>query len=92
VLCQKQQMKRLFEVETVFEASGRGCVIIPTLPADEDYKIRLKDQICLYTPDGRVFDTYIAGIEFAYGLKEDGSRGCRMAIVLPRDVQSKTFH
>jgi hypothetical protein len=61
-------------------------VIMPSIPADSDFKIRITDQIQLRTPDGRVFDTRIAGIEFAHGTKQDGSKNSRMAIILPHDI------
>jgi translation elongation factor EF-Tu-like GTPase len=79
-------MTPLFKVEDVFEISGRGCVIMPSIPAESEFKIRVKDQIQLRTPDGRVFDTQIAGIEFAHGTKQDGSKISRMAIILPRNI------
>jgi translation elongation factor EF-Tu-like GTPase len=79
-------MRLLFKVEDVFEISGRGCVIMTSIPAESVFKIRLKDQIQLRTPDGRVFDTQIAGIEFAHGTKQDGSKVSRMAIILPRNI------
>jgi hypothetical protein len=79
-------MTLLFKVEDVFAISGRGCVIMPSIPADSDFKIRVKDQIKLRTPDGLVLDTQIAGIEFAHGTKQDGSKISRMAIILPRDI------
>jgi hypothetical protein len=36
-------MTPLFKVEDVFETSGRGCVIMPSVPVLSDFKIRLKD-------------------------------------------------
>jgi len=71
-------MTRLFKIEDVFEISERGCVILPCIPAESDFKIPVKDPIQLRTPSGRVFDTQIAGIEFAHGRKHDGSKICRM--------------
>jgi hypothetical protein len=56
---------------------------IDTLATQE---IRVKDQIQLRTPDGRVCDTQIAGIEFAHGTKQDASKISRMAIILPRNI------
>jgi len=79
-------MTLLFKVEDVFDISGRGCVLVPVIPNDLDLKIRPKDQIQLRTPDGLVFDSHIASIEFLHGKKPDGSRGCRFAIMLPRDL------
>jgi hypothetical protein len=51
-----------------------------------DFKIRAEDKIQLHTPDGRLLNTHIASIEFLYGEKEGGRKGCRMAIMLPRDI------
>ena len=75
-------MRLLFEVEDVFDISGRGCVLAPVVPDGLDFKIRANDHIQLRTPTGRVFDTHIAFIEL---LKME-SGPCRMAIMLPRDL------
>jgi len=82
-------MTLLFKVQDVFDISGRGCVIVPVIPEDLDFKIRAKDKIQLHTPDGRLLDTHIASIEFLYGEKEGGRKGCRMAIMLPREFVKK---
>ena len=76
-------MTLLFKVEDVFDISGRGCVLVPVVPAGLDFKIRAKDRIHLRTPTGRVFGTHIASIEL---LKPQGGGPCRMAIMLPRDL------
>jgi len=76
-------MQLLFKVEDVFDISGRGCVIVPAIPAGLDFRIRAKDPIELRTPGGRVLETHIASIELAK--PQDGS-GCRMVIMLPRGI------
>jgi len=47
-----------------------------------DFRLRANDPIQLRTPDGRVLDTYVAGIEMLCGpaVKD------RMAFLLPKDV------
>lgn len=76
-------MKLLLKVEHVFDISGRGCVIVPAIPEDLDFRIRANDRIQLRTPAGQVFDTTIASIELA---KQSNGRPCRMAIMLPRSI------
>lgn len=46
-------------------------------------RIRVRDQIQLRTPDGRVLDTQIASIEL---LKPSDGSPCRAAIMLPREL------
>jgi len=79
-------MTLLFTVEDVFYISGRGCVL-SVVPSGPDFKIKPSDHIQLRTPEGRVFDSHIASIEFLYGTDTDGKRHCRMAIMLPREIE-----
>ena len=58
-------MRLFFKVEDVFHVSGRGCVIVPAIPENLDFKVRTKDQIELRTPDGRILQTHIASVELA---------------------------
>lgn len=76
-------MRLLLKVEDVFYISGRGCVIVPAIPEDLDFRIRAKDPIELRTPESRVLQTHVASIELAK--PQDGSP-CRMTIMLPPDV------
>ena len=58
----------LSTVEDVFFISGRGCVIVPAIPRSSlDFRLRANDPIQVRTPDGRVLDTYVAGIEMSCG-------------------------
>lgn len=75
-------MRLLFRVEDVFEVPGKGRVIVPLQSDGFDFKIRAADLVQLRTPDGFVFDTYIASIE----LLKPQHGNCRMAIMLPRDL------
>jgi hypothetical protein len=71
------------KVDETFEIAGRGCVVVPTVPrASLEFRLRAKDSIQLRTPDGRVLDTYIAGIEMICGshVKE------HMAFLLPQNI------
>jgi translation elongation factor EF-Tu-like GTPase len=77
-------MTFLFKIEEVFEIHGRGCVIVPLIAEQADFKIRPQDAIQLRTPDGRTLNTHIGSVEL---LKEVGS--CRMAILLPTDIQKQ---
>jgi translation elongation factor EF-Tu-like GTPase len=75
-------MTFLFRIEEVFEISGRGCVIVPTIVEGADFKIRPRDAIQLRTPDRRTLNTHIGSVEF---LKPEVG-ACRMAILLPPGV------
>jgi hypothetical protein len=77
-------MTFLFKVEEVFQIHRRGCVIVPDIAEGADFKIRPRDAIQLRTPDGRTLNTRIGSVEF---LKTEV--GCRMAILLPTDVQKQ---
>jgi hypothetical protein len=73
----------LSKVEDVFEISGRGCVVVPASPrAGLDFQLHAHDSIQLRNPDGRVLDTYIAGIEMLCGPKV---RDC-VAFLLPENI------
>jgi hypothetical protein len=58
----------------------------PAIPEGVDVRIRVRDQIRLRTPDGRVLDTQIASIEL---LKPSDGSPCRSAIMLPRELVKK---
>ena len=64
-------------VETSFEVSGRGCVIVPG-SSNVDFRIRAGSPVQLRTPAGRVLDTCIGAVEFA-----KTTNGTRLAIMLP---------
>jgi hypothetical protein len=78
-------MTFLFKIEEVFEIYGRGCVIVPVIAEGADFKIRPRDAIQLRTPDGRTLNTHIGSVEFL--TPEVGT--CRMAILLPTDIQKQ---
>ncbi|HMF89993.1 MAG TPA: hypothetical protein VKL40_05070 [Candidatus Angelobacter sp.] len=71
------------KVEDTFQISGRGCVVVAAVPrAHLDFRLRAKDSIQLRTPDGRVLNTHVAGIEIACGPGvKDG-----MAFLLPKEI------
>lgn len=76
-------MVLLSTVEDTFSISGRGCVLVPAVPRSSlDFRLRAKDPIQLRTPDGRILDTYVAGIEMLCGpaVKD------QMAFLLPKNV------
>jgi translation elongation factor EF-Tu-like GTPase len=73
----------LSKVEDVFQISGRGCVVVPAVPGSSvDFQLRTHDSIQLRNPDGRVLDTYIAGIEMVCGQKVRD----RIAFLLPGNI------
>jgi len=78
-------MTFLFKIEEVFEIPGRGCVIVPVISEQADFKIRPRVAVQLRTPDGRTLNTHIGSVEL---LKPEMGR-CRMAILLPTDIQKQ---
>jgi hypothetical protein len=75
------EMTFFTKAQDVFEIPGRGAVLV--LPKDwgTDLKIRLGENIQLRTPDGRVFDTRIRGIEMIRTVS-----GGLAGIMLPNEV------
>jgi translation elongation factor EF-Tu-like GTPase len=75
----------LAKVENTFSVTGRGLVLVPAECA-EDFRIRVGTPIQLRTPEGHTRDTHITGVEFLCGLKEDGTKFSRIAILITRDI------
>ena len=74
----------LFRVTDVFEIEGRGCILIPGLPAPSDAMpvIRKSDAILLRRPDGHEQSTYIREFE---SIRRDKFYP-EIPILLPRDL------
>jgi translation elongation factor EF-Tu-like GTPase len=72
------------KVESSFEITGRGCVIVPVWLTDD--KIRIKDSIQLRSAEGKVRETHITGIEVLCGLNASDSR---TGILVTRDVKKQ---
>jgi hypothetical protein len=70
------------KVETSFEITGKGCVIVPAFLSD--LRVRVMEPIQLRTPDGHVRDTHISAVEFLSGLDET-----RLAFMLPRNIMKQ---
>jgi len=84
---QDKPMTLLFKVEDVFDIQGRGCVLAPA--TDPTPGIRPGDRIQLRIPADRILDTHIASVEFVHGKTADGSRFCRTAVMLPREISKE---
>ncbi|MFN0044865.1 MAG: hypothetical protein ACKVOS_00175 [Sphingorhabdus sp.] len=58
--------KLLSVVEDVFEISGRGpVVIVPGIPRQGDWHVKIGDSLTLKLPDGTITSTEVRGIEMA---------------------------
>jgi hypothetical protein len=66
------------KIAETFQITGRGLVIVFDVPV---FRLLVNDPIQLRTPDGRIFDTHVGGIEMICGPKVDRSR--MHPIVLP---------
>lgn len=75
------------KVADIFHITGRGVVIV--IDRDTwapDVKIRNRDKIQLRTPDGRIFDTEIASIEFLSRPRLQRNRD-NTGVVLPASIK-----
>ena len=79
-------MKLLFNVENVFEISGRGCFILPGIRNDSalDFALKAGDRILIRKSDGSEIDTEICELEFADNLT---SKRSWVAIRFPSDIR-----
>lgn len=65
------EMIALFTVADRFQIRGRGCVLVPGLSTEAGSPVvRVGDAIQLRTPDGRVIDTHIRGVEMINYLRK----------------------
>ena len=71
-------------VQEVFEINGHGTVLVLPKEWGSDVRIRIGDNIQLRTPEGKVFDTRIHGVE----LVKTTDKGCVGAITLPGEISS----
>jgi len=53
----------LFEIEHVFNISGRGCVVAPGIPYSLSVDVRVGAQIVIETPSGARLETKISAFE-----------------------------
>ena len=56
-------MRHLFDIEDVFDITGRGCVLVPGIPYDMPAPIKVGASIVIEVPNGRSLETTIAGFE-----------------------------
>lgn len=56
-------MEYLFEIEQVFEISGRGCVIVPGIPHAFSEPVPVGSKLIIEHPDGKKVETRITGVE-----------------------------
>ena len=76
-------MTFLFTIENVFQVTGRGCVIVPSLPVSNvDFHLRVKDPIQIRRAGDQILNTHIADIAILPGPKVKG----RIAFVLPKEI------
>ena len=64
--CQDQGMPRLLSiVEDTFQISGRGVIVMPGIPRQRDWRIKVGDPLFLHRPDGSALQSSVFGIEMA---------------------------
>jgi hypothetical protein len=68
------------KVESFFTLTGRGAVIVPIWLSD--LRVKVGDPVQLRSPNGRVKDTRIAGVE----LLKPTNGECRTAFLLSREI------
>ena len=68
-------MIELFTVADRFQIAGRGCVLVPGLSAEAGSPVvRVGARIRLRTPDGRIIDSHVCGIEMINYLRTPEQR------------------
>lgn len=53
----------LFEIDDVFDITGRGCVLVPGVPYASKQEVRVGSEIVVQRPDGSVLETSVSGFE-----------------------------
>ena len=56
-------MRLLFEIEDVFDLTGRGCVLVPAVPRAFPGSVKAGSVIVIEPPSGRAFETTIVAFE-----------------------------
>jgi hypothetical protein len=86
--CRASQVIALFVVTDCFQIGDRGCVLVPGLStAAGSPVVRTGAAIQLRTPDGRVIDTHIRGIEMINYRQQPEKMTA--PILLPPDVRKE---
>ncbi len=60
-------------VDDAFQISRRGCVVIPGIPKDAAFQIKVGDSLLLRRPDGSVLLTVFGGVEIVSPSNDRGS-------------------
>ena len=76
----------LFTVADVFQIARRGCVLVPGV-AEGGPVVRMGDAIRLRTPDGRVIDTEVRGLEMISYLSVP--KAITIPILLPSSLRKE---
>ena len=56
-------MRQLFQIEDVFDLTGRGCVLVPGVPRAFPVSVKAGASIVIEPPSGRAFETRIVAFE-----------------------------
>lgn len=59
----RHDMRQLFEIEDVFDLTGRGCVLVPGVPHAFPGSVKAGATILIEPPSGRAFETRIVAFE-----------------------------
>jgi translation elongation factor EF-Tu-like GTPase len=63
------------KVEDIFQISGRGCVVVPGIPKDGGFRLKVGDPLLLRRPDGTELSTTLRGIEMVEPRRGDRLSG-----------------
>ncbi len=64
--------KFVSRVDDVFQIEGRGCIVLPGIPRDPEWKIKIGDQLWLERPDHSEISTLIRGVDIFTGNQSSG--------------------
>jgi hypothetical protein len=63
-------LKHLSIVEDIFQITGRGLVVVPGVPGEGNWRVKIGDAVVLKRPDGTEIATIIRGIEMVRAKRE----------------------
>lgn len=75
-------MQFLFEIEDVFDISGRGCVVVPGIPCSFASDVRVGSRLLVEAPSGARLETTI----LAFELINRGRRTEHAPFMVPRSI------
>lgn len=80
----------LYEIEEALNISGRGCVLLPSLPEATNILLKLGDRVMLVPPVGSPFESRIHSIDAVHN-RSSTQPEIRLLVVLPASVSKQAI-